>query len=93
MNALVELLMVLQCVPRVPTANGPVVIFDADSTRRLDEAMAHLDAQMSCALANIDGSGRGLPSITAPLDPGDGIQRGNTDLEQPGDISQLWDRR
>lgn len=93
MNALVDLLVLIQSMPRIPTVKGPVMIFDAASTRRLDEAIAHLDAQMSRALTNTDGFAPPLPSITAPVDPSDGIQRGNTDLEQPGDIRQLWERR
>ena len=93
MSALVDLLVILQSAPRVPTIKGPVMIFDAQRTRDLDAAIALLDAQMSHTLANTDGFSQRLPSITAPVGPGDGIQRGNTDLEQPGDISQLWERR
>lgn len=36
---------------------------------------------------------KAYPSIAASVDQDDGIQRGNTDLEQPGDIRQLWERR
>ncbi len=72
MNAIVDLLVILQSAPRVPTVKGPVMILDAQRTRDLDDAIANLDA---------------------PVDPGDGIQRGNSDLQQPGDIRQIWERR
>lgn len=166
MNAIVDLLFILQSAPRVPTINGPVIILDAQRTRDIDAAVALLDHdngttqgyyrkvetvqdaiyEKACALDNQDvpleewanamiesltragfaivpvdlphellgeaatagvyGTGnpkhcwdflvlksKAYPSITAPVDPCDGIQRGNTDLEQPGDISQLWERR
>ncbi len=93
MSAMVDLLVILQSAPRVPTVKGPVMILDAQRTRDIDAAIALLDAQMSHILANTDGFSQQLPSITAPVDPGDGIQRGNSDLEQPADIDQIWERR
>lgn len=94
MTNLADLLVILQSAPRVPTVNGPVMILNAQRTRDLDEAIALLDAQMSGqTLGGAYGFDEGLANITAPVDPDDGIQRGNTDLEQPGDISQLWERR
>lgn len=72
MSALVDLLVILQSAPRVPTVNGPVMIFDAQRTRDIDAAIAKLDAT---------------------VDPDDGIQRGNTDLEWTDDDGHVWERR
>lgn len=93
MTNLADLLVILQSAPRVPTVNGPVMILDVKRTRDIDDVMARLDALVSHTPANLDGFDHPLPSITAPVDPSDGIQRGNADLEQPGDIRQLWERR
>lgn len=93
MSAFVDLLVTLQSAPRIPTSSGPVIIFDAASTRALDDAMARLDAQMSRDLANLDGFAQHTPGFSTASSPSDGIQKGNTDLEQPGDTRQLWERR
>lgn len=81
MSALADLFTALQRAPRVPTRRGPVLLFDADSTRRLDEALARLDAQMTARLTNLDGFERVQSAPVAPIPPGT-LLLGNADLPE-----------
>lgn len=81
MNALVDLLAALQSAPRAPTSRGPVLLFDAASTRQLDDALARLDAQLTAGLTNLDGFA-GVHSVSAAAIPVGTILRGNADLHE-----------
>lgn len=84
MSALVDLLCALRGAPRQETKAGVVLIFDAERTREVADAIERLDAQMSADLCNLDGFAQ-LRQPRVDWSPAeshnfDGIQRGNSDL-------------